>query len=133
VPDGEEKKEYKSLIEFFYEYLLPLAITFGMPIREFWEEEPELLWAYRKSYIEKMKMQKEFYNFNDWLQGLYIYDAVNKAIYNNFNNKNKIQTYMKKPIDFSKTSEELEKEKIKEMEEKIKNRNKEIKKMLNKK
>lgn len=119
--------------EFFYDYLLPLALTFGMSIKEFWEEEPELLWAYRKSYIDKLEMQKEFYNFNDWLQGLYIYDAVSKSIYNNFNNKDTIKSYMSQPIDFSKTQDDYEKEKILEMEEKIKNRNKEIKRMLSKK
>lgn len=104
-----------------------------MPIREFWEEEPELLWAYRKSYIDKLNMQKELYNFNDWLLGVYIYDAVSKSIYNNFNGKGKKESYMSQPIDFSKTRQDIENEKIKAMEEKIKNRNKEIKKMLNKK
>ena len=49
------------------------------------------------------------------------------------NGKGKKESYMSAPIDFSKTKEDFEKEKIRAMEEKIKNRNKEIKKMLNKK
>lgn len=104
-----------------------------MPIKEFWEDEPDLIWAYRKSYMDKFKLQREVENFNAWLQGLYIYDAVNKSIYNNFNNKNKVKSYMNQPIDFSKTAEDLEKEKQREMEDKIKQRNQEIKKMLGKK
>ena len=103
-----------------------------MQIREFWEEDPELLWAYRKSYMDKLEQQKEFQNINNWLLGIYIYDAVSKSIYNNFNKNGKTLTYMKEPLDFSKTQEEIEREKIKEMEEQIKNRNKEIKKMLKK-
>ncbi len=113
--------------------MLPLAITFGMPIREFWEEEPKLLWAYRKSYIDKLNLQKELMNFNDWLQGLYIYDAVSKSIYNNFSNDKESKCYMLQPIDFSKTQKDYERERMLEVEEKIKNRNKQIKEMLNKK
>lgn len=104
-----------------------------MPVREFWEEEPKLLWAYRKSYMDNFKLEREKENFNAWLQGLYIYDAVNKSIYNNFNNKNKAKSYMSQPIDFSKTIEDFEKEKQREMEDKIRRRNQEIKKMLGKK
>ena len=78
-------------------------------------------------------MEREKENFIAWLQGLYIYDAVNKSIYNNFNNKNKAKSYMNQPIDFSKTTEDYEKEKQRELEDKIRRRNQEIKKMLGKK
>ena len=125
------------MIEFFYGYLLPLALTFGMPNKEFWEEDPELLWAYRKSYIAKKKFQSEIQNYNAWLNGLYVYDAINKSIYNNFNRKGNQKTlnYIEKPYDFNakhKDKKELEKERRAILEEKIKEKNKKIKELLRK-
>mgnify|MGYP006990122385 CR=1 FL=1 len=44
-----------------------------MPLQEFWNDDPDLLWTYRTLYIEKNKqeveMQKEIINFQAWLQG----------------------------------------------------------------
>ncbi len=109
-----------------------------MSVREFWNEDPNLLWAYRKSYIDKIKAQNEISNYNAWLNGLYIFDAVSKSIYNSFGRKEHQPTasYMEEPIDFNKkakSEEEIKKEKILEVEEKIKERNRQIKEMLNKK
>ena len=75
-----------------------MAITFGMSTREFWEDDPELLWAYRKSYMDKMKLQQETDNFNAWLNGLYVYVATGSCLSN--------KAYILKPYDFSKTAEE---------------------------
>ena len=82
-----------------------MAITFGMSTREFWEEDPEYLWAYRKSYIDKMKIQQETDNFNAWLNGLYVFNAVSISLYNGFG-KGSAKAYISKPYDFSKTAEE---------------------------
>lgn len=104
-----------------------------MQIREFWEEDPNLLWAYRKSYTEKIEMEKEITNFNCWLQGVYIFDALDKSLYNHFNRGNKPPIeYMRSPIDFSKTKEDIEREKQQKLEEQIRKRNEEIKEMLKK-
>ena len=123
---------------FFYDYLLPLAIQFGMSTREFWNEEPELLWAYRKSYMDKFEIQKELSNYNAWLEGLYVFDAISKGLYNSFGRKEGqlIANYLEKPYDFNskpKTQKEIELEKQLEVEEQIKKRNNQIKEMLNKK
>lgn len=82
-----------------------MAITFGMSTREFWEDSPELLWAYRKSYMEKMKLQQETDNFNAWLNGLYVFNAVSVSLHNGFG-KGSAKSYISKPYDFSKTSKE---------------------------
>lgn len=55
-----------------------------MSIKDFWENDPELFWAYRFSYINKLKRQVEVENYNAWLQGLYFYEGVSIAIANNF-------------------------------------------------
>lgn len=82
-----------------------MAILFGMSAREFWENDPELIWAYRKSYIDKMKLQQETDNFNAWLNGLYVFNAVSVSLYNGFG-KGQAKSYISKPYDFSKTAEE---------------------------
>ena len=49
-----------------------------MSAQEFWDEDPDLMWAYQKSYIDQKKIEKETMNFNSWLQGMYIYDGFLK-------------------------------------------------------
>ena len=109
-----------------------MAITYGMSTTEFWDNEPDLLWAYHKSFMDKMKIKRETENFNFWLQGLYIYDGVSKAIYNSFGRKSGqiTQEYPKQPYILYDSSEEKEEKQILEKEEKIKARNKEIAEML---
>lgn len=95
-----------------------------MSSKEFWNEEPELLWAYRKSYIDQLKMQNEMSNYNAWLNGVYVFDAVSKSIYNAFGRKETQQAlnYIEKPYDFNekpKSKEEKEKEQQLKLEEQI--------------
>lgn len=123
------------MIKFFRDFLLPLALMFGMTVREFWKEDPDLLWAYRKSYMDKIELERNMANYKSWLSGLYVYDAVSKSIYNNFGRKNGAQTlsYIESPYDFNKTKEEIERENQLKMEEEIRKRNQKIKELLNKK
>lgn len=109
-----------------------------MSSKEFWKEDPELLWAYRKSYMDKTKFQSEVNNYNAWLNGLYVFDAISKSLYNSFGRKETQPSlyYIEKPFDFNakpKTKEEIEKEKRLEIEAKIKERSKQIKEMLKQK
>ncbi len=106
-----------------------------MPIREFWNEEPDLLWAYRNSYVEKLEIERDKDNYNAWLQGAYIFDAISKSLYNSFGRKDgkRALNYMEKPYDLKKSEKELEQERIFENERKIKERNRQIKEMLLKK
>lgn len=70
-----------------------------MPLQEFWNDDPDLLWAYRDLYIKKMeediKIQNEIINYKAWLQGLYIRDAIVSAL-------NEKVEYHQKPIEFNK-------------------------------
>ena len=72
-----------------------MAITYGMSVKEFWDDNPDLFWAYRFSYYEKMKNENEIFNQNAWVQGAYIYEAVQVAINNSFG-KHKLE-YSKYP------------------------------------
>lgn len=108
-----------------------------MSNKEFWDEDPELLWAYRKMYMDKVKIQEEVNNYNAWLNGLYVFDALSKSLYNSFGRKETQSAipYIEKPYDFNvkpKTKEEIEKEERLKVEEKIRERNRQIKEMLKK-
>lgn len=109
-----------------------------MSNKEFWEEEPELLWAYRKSYIDKFKIQNELINYEAWLNGLYVFDAISKSIYNSFGRKETqpALNYIEKPYDFDenekvKSKEEIEREQQLKLEEKIKESLQRTKSILN--
>lgn len=99
-----------------------MAITYGMSVKEFWEDNPDLFWAYRFSYFNKMKQDQEALNFQLWLQGAYFHEAVSVALANSFGKGKKI-TYSQKPYNLTKEDEEQEyKEKQKKLETQIKNR-----------
>ena len=55
-----------------------------MSIKDFWESDPELFWAYRFSYINKLTRQEELNNYNAWLQGLYNFEGISIALANSF-------------------------------------------------
>lgn len=61
-----------------------MAITYGMSVKEFWEDDPDLFWAYRFSYFEKIKTEQEIFNNNAWLQGAYFHEAITVALCNAF-------------------------------------------------
>lgn len=79
-----------------------MAIQYGMSTDEFWKQDPELFWAYRFSYIEKKKREQEENNYQAWLQGAYIWEAVSVALSNAFS-KEKI-SYRNVPYGIEETS-----------------------------
>lgn len=86
-----------------------MAITYGMSVKEFWENDPDLFWAYRFSYFTKIKTEQEIFNNNAWLQGAYFHEAISVALCNAFG-KQKVK-YSEKPYGI-----ETEKEKKSESE-----------------
>lgn len=81
-----------------------------MPLQEFWNDDPDLLWVYRNSYMQKIeqeaKLQREKINTSTWLQGYYFYIAVCSAF-------SKDTKYPDKPIELEgktklKKSKEVE-------------------------
>ncbi len=88
-----------------------MAITYGMSVKEFWEEDPDLFWAYRFSYIEGLKMQREQENAKAWLQGAYIYEAVSVALSNAFSKKH--INYSEQPYALNGKNETKQKQNLK--------------------
>lgn len=74
---GEPSKEpelRKTLAEVFYE-LFPQYLAIGMTYDEYWHGCPSLARAYRKAW----EMKRDQRNWELWLQGAYVYDALLKA------------------------------------------------------
>ena len=97
-----------------------------MPLQEFWNDDPDLLWAYRNVYMEeekqKIEIQQEMINFQSWLQGLYNFNAIAGALSKN-------PKYLDSPIDL-KSKPKTEKEKKLEIAQKVKNNMKKGKTIL---
>lgn len=88
-----------------------------MSVKEFWEDDPDLFWAYRFSYIQRMKQEQEINNQNMWLQGAYIYEAVSVALSNAFSKvKHK---YSEQPYDLHAHER---KHKLENLQRQLKNR-----------
>lgn len=86
-----------------------MALTYGMSVKEFWEDDPDLFWAYRFSYYTKQKEEQEKFNSNAWLQGAYFYEALSVALCNAFS-KSKVE-YSKQPYGFERAEMTEEKKK----------------------
>ena len=97
-----------------------------MSAKEFWEDDPQLFVSYRTFFINKQKRKNEELNYACWLQGLYIYDGMNKenarlqqTIFNGFqgfsSNPNFLNqdfgTYPKHPYNEHDDEKETQKEK----------------------
>ena len=91
-----------------------MAITYGMSVKEFWEDDPDLFWAYRFSYFTKLKSEQEIFNSNAWLQGAYFHEAVTVALCNAFS-KTSVK-YSTKPYGFEERAENTEEQKKKQIE-----------------
>lgn len=95
-----------------------------MSVKEFWEDDPELFWAYRFSYMKKLKQQQEIDNTNMWLQGAYIYEAVSVALSNAFS-KTK-SAYAKEPYNLFSTKQD----KVNNLQMQLKNRVMQVQKVF---
>ena len=82
---------------------------FGMSSKEFWEDDPQLYWAYRTFYLKKQEEDFERDNQYMWLQGMYIYEGVSIALHNAFSKQPK--SYTNKPYDLKNKNNRI-KEKI---------------------
>lgn len=104
-----------------------MAITYGMSVKDFWENDPNLFWAYRFSYFTKIKTEQEVSNRNAWLQGAYFYEAISVSLNNAFN-KSKLD-YSSEPYKFEEDSEKVKQEKMAKLSAQIRGRMNKIKQL----
>lgn len=112
----------------YFKDLLPLALEYGMSTKEFWEDDPELFWAYRFSYLERIRREKEMFNERAWLQGAYFYDAVSVALSQAFGDKKAQYRDTPYELEQDKNREETPKQNL--LEEQLKARAKKIEELL---
>lgn len=79
-----------------------------MSAKEFWEDNPDLFWAYRFSYIKQKEQKQKEDNYNAWLHGAYIYEALSVSLSNAFTNVK--TSYRDKPFGTSEIIEEKTKQ-----------------------
>ena len=89
------KPSTKSYTEIFNE-AFPYYLSIGMSYELYWHGEPNLVKAYR----EADGMRVDRMNYEAWLQGLYVYQAVGALypVFNPFSKQKKAEEYLKEPI-----------------------------------
>ncbi len=110
--DGASTVPHFSYTDVFDEHF-PYYLAIGMTAEQYWHGDPTLCRAYRKAD----RIRQERMNYEKWLQGAYIYDAICQAspLLNAFSKRGKPFPYAKKPYEFDKPVEkksrvEVEKE-----------------------
>lgn len=110
--EGSKKNTpLKTYTDTFNEYF-PFYLAEGMSYEAFWDDDVDIVKAYRKAY--KIKRDKD--NFNAFLIGNYVYDAlvcVAPALASPFNKHPKIEKYHTAPYELD-DSHKKEKEQSKE-------------------
>lgn len=100
MTENGEAKPNKTIAEAFDE-AFPHYLAMGMTYQQFWEQDCMLVIAYRKAYRLRQEQQNQF----AWLQGLYIWKALQSApvFVNGFVPKGAtIEPYWDKPYEFIK-------------------------------
>lgn len=89
------KPSTKSYTEVFNE-AFPYYLSIGMSYELYWHGEPNLVKAYR----EADELRVDRMNYEAWLQGLYVYQAVGALypVFNPFSKQKKAEEYLKEPI-----------------------------------
>lgn len=89
------KPSTKSYTEIFNE-AFPYYLSIGMSYELYWYGEPNLVKAYR----EADELRVDRMNYEAWLQGLYVYQAVGALypVFNPFSKQKKAEEYLKEPI-----------------------------------
>lgn len=88
--------------------MFPYLLSLGCSYKEFWEMPAWIASAYLEAEIHR----REQFNYNAWLEGLYVSSAINSALAWAFWNKKgaKPDTYTQYPYAFTEREKAAEKE-----------------------
>lgn len=117
MEEVKSENVYSTYTEFYLNELYPSAIMFGMSSTEFWDEDPQLYWAYRFSYEKRMEFEQkkeiEQIRLACWLQGRANETAYSIALNNAFGKKKieypSFKEFYKTKKDKNKVVQELTK------------------------
>lgn len=109
---GVKESPQKLLaIDELFDKMFPEYLAMGMTYEQFWKQDCSLVIAYRKAY----RIRQEEINRNAWLNGLYIFKALQTApvTVNGFAPKGYTpEPYPSKPFDFAPQREKTAQEKL---------------------
>lgn len=97
---------------------------FGMTSEEFWEDDPQLYWSYRISFMKKLELEQkqtiEYIKYSSWLNGNMNCMAHSISLKNAFSKggkKEKFPEYEKvfKTNDDKEETKKMTKEEMKEI------------------
>ena len=98
-----------------FEELCPYYLSLGMSFYDYWDGDCTMTKYYRK--MEEKTRERD--NFNAWLQGMYIYEAMLDVspVFNPFAKKPKPEPYRSEPVpitmqEFKRQEEQRKKERI---------------------
>lgn len=93
-----------------------------MPSEEFWDGKPSRFWSYVEAYKLRLEreeqMQSSLIDYQSWLTGLYVHNALQVALANSFS-KGRKSKYVAEPISFTerkKRSSDEKKRRERELE-----------------
>lgn len=89
---------------------------FGMSSEDFWENDPQLYWAYRTFYLKKLEIEQkskmEHIKYDSWLKGNLNYVAHSIALSNSFSKSKKEFPEYDKVFENKKEEKKLTKNEI---------------------
>lgn len=72
---------------------------YGMSSKEFWEDDPQLYWAYRTFYFKKLEEQEIRMDYECWLNGFYTHNAISNIVASILDkDQTQEHKYLEKPI-----------------------------------
>lgn len=114
ITEEKPKVESTSLTTFF-EKTCPIYMSYGMSYNEFWHGAAYVVKFYREAYQLKLQQQDE----NNWMLGMYVYEAVLDCspVLHAFSKKGtKPLPYTEKPFLHDKLETKTEEQKEEERE-----------------
>ena len=115
--EQDERVESDFPLTRLFEKLCPIYMVYGMTYDEFWHGDVYRALFYKKAYNKKIEIQNELNDYNFWLQGMYVYEAICDAspIFHSFAKKGtKPLPYSNEPYTMKyKKEQELNEQDIK--------------------
>lgn len=105
-----------------FEQQFPHYLAIGMTPDAYWNGDNDLPKAYREA--DKLRLERD--NFQSWLHGKYIYDALLAAspLLNGMSKRNEPFPYLESPYEFKDQTHDKESEREKERQEYLSEKNK---------
>ena len=106
--EAEQENKSDMTVEELYMQVFPYYLSIGCSYNEFWYGEAWIAASYREAEIFRMERR----NYDEWLQGLYIYRAVSSSLAMAFWNRKgkKPDGYAEYPMPITEREKEADRQ-----------------------